>query len=242
MRIVIQQPSCIVIDDVLPGRQFAELAAFGMETSLRWTNLNIYKPVWSFYDKSPLCSAFLLVDVAQRKQGGLRALPTPEGVAPKLRANANFADFRPYPTGTPIDRVVEVILRDHALLRRWTRSPEKARAWRSMSAKLFVYPQGTSLDWHHDRLGSYTYYVHEEWKPRWGGELLVCDDPSAELHQVQSGIFIQPKPNRLVVIKGGGYHKICRVTSLAGENARRAVSGFFNYPDIEQLARQPRLR
>jgi len=49
----------------------------------------------------------------------------------------------------------------------------------NISARSFLYPQGTSLSWHEDGpkySGAYAFYAHPEWRSQWGGELLVADE------------------------------------------------------------------
>ena len=49
--------------------------------------------------------------------------------------------------------------------------------------RAFLYPQGTGLSWHLDLgrySGAYIYYAHPQWNVKWGGELMVADDPAQE--------------------------------------------------------------
>jgi hypothetical protein len=45
------------------------------------------------------------------------------------------------------------------------------------------------------------------------------------------GIFISPKPNRLVLINKGVLHGITRVDADAGENVRVTLTGMIEEPD-----------
>lgn len=51
--------------------------------------------------------------------------------------------------------------------------------WDRISARPYVYPQGTGLSWHvddHDLYaGAFIYYAHPHWNAHWGGELLVAE-------------------------------------------------------------------
>ena len=43
---------------------------------------------------------------------------------------------------------------------------------------LHVYPTGAELSWHKDGAlggGAYSFYIHDEWKHTWGGNLMVAD-------------------------------------------------------------------
>ena len=99
-----------------------------------------------------------------------------------------------------------------------------APQYSAVSVTPWCYPQGSALTWHDDAgnfyAGSYVYYLHTEWKPTWGGLLLIADDECG-------GKFIFPKPNRLVFIPRGVPHSISRVDKNAGENNRLSLTGFF---------------
>lgn len=127
--------------------------------------------------------------------------------------------------------------------------------WDHVSARAYVYPQGTGLSWHVDDSelysGAFIYYAHPYWNAHWGGELLIAQtDPeldaeegplpimgyrfetesySARLLDMGCGAFVMPKPNRLVVLAGAP-HMIARVSSAAGDSVRASVSGFFLRP------------
>lgn len=107
--------------------------------------------------------------------------------------------------------------------------------------------------------GSYIYYTHPEWSAHWGGELMVTGikdmprpmlqtgpdggemevigpyfdstDEGRRLVEVGLGVFVTPKPNRLVIIGGGVQHCIKRVETAAGDRARCSFAGFFVAPD-----------
>jgi Rps23 Pro-64 3,4-dihydroxylase Tpa1-like proline 4-hydroxylase len=58
-------------------------------------------------------------------------------------------------------------------------------------------------------------------------------DNSAEdklLNAAGLGLYIVPKPNRLVLMKGGTYHHVNPVSATAGRFSRISVSGFFEVP------------
>lgn len=52
-------------------------------------------------------------------------------------------------------------------------------------------------------------------------------DASELLMAVGHGSYVAPKPNRLVVIKGGTAHAIAKVSSAAGRHVRASIGGFF---------------
>ena len=51
----------------------------------------------------------------------------------------------------------------------------------------------------------YTFYIHNEWNPDWGGETLI---------DTQRGLPLvsYPNPNILLTIKNGVRHKVCPIT------------------------------
>lgn len=105
-----------------------------------------------------------------------------------------------------------------------------------------VYSAGAEIDWHMDynSLASYSFYLHDEWKPQWGGNLLVSDyntedvqgdngtvfDNNPSVSDPGFGTWYAPLPNRLVIIKKV-FHKVERVDQAAGNNMRMSFTGFF---------------
>ena len=86
----------------------------------------------------------------------------------KLRPGVKF-----YPTGNGVDAALEAIKaycpRVENLI------GKEGEAWAGISAKPFVYPQGTGLSWHGDSgsySGAFIYYAHPEWNVLWGGEVV----------------------------------------------------------------------
>jgi Rps23 Pro-64 3,4-dihydroxylase Tpa1-like proline 4-hydroxylase len=106
------------------------------------------------------------------------------------------------------------------------------------------------MSWHADEVlytGAFSYFVHPEWDAEFGGEFLVYDgairkkagagwknreyDPlSVAILQDAGhtgGRFIEPLPNRMIVIRRGIMHKVAKVSRLAGSHVRASVTGFF---------------
>ena len=217
MKLVQHHGDFVVFDDILDEQAFLRVAHYVRhEALLRSVHAGPdgYDRVFSFHDGQPLASAAILLEVKRGKR--------------RLRAGAPLAlqgpDRYPYPSDCALDLVVE------SLLSRFDRFAnlvgEPNRDWRTLSARAFVYPPGTSLDWHNDGgqvTGAYTYYANLEWRPEWGGELLIRAGETPD-----AGVFIQPRPNRLVIIRGNTPHKLCKVGVLAGNSGRASVSGFFD--------------
>ena len=146
-----------------------------------------------------------------------------------------------YPSNTAIDGVISALLADSD-----TYADVVGDDWARISARAYVYSQGSSLSWHRDDsdlyTGAFIYHAHPHWNAHWGGELLVADGTDEDLpimgHRFEtesysegllesgSGRFVMPKPNRLVIL-GGAPHAIAPITSAAGSNIRASVTGFF---------------
>jgi 2OG-Fe(II) oxygenase superfamily len=63
--------------------------------------------------------------------------------------------------------------------------------------------------------------------PSWLNSHLENEQASQTLLAVGAGSFVMPKPNRLVVIRGGLPHKIAKVSPAAGSYLRASITGFF---------------
>jgi Rps23 Pro-64 3,4-dihydroxylase Tpa1-like proline 4-hydroxylase len=128
------------------------------------------------------------------------------------------------------------------------RPPISVDTWNGFSLSAWVYQPGAGLEWHSDtgRIAAYIYYMHPEWRSSWGGELLIaadgarlsgaqaaepsrCGDPKAARESVceTGGVFVYPRPNRLVILRGGIPHCVKKVEGAAGKVFRASLSGFF---------------
>ena len=88
----------------------------------------------------------------------------------------------------------------------------------------YLYPRNTKLSWHDDSIykSAMVFYTHRRWNNSWGGELMVEETPESGV-----GIFVQAKPNRLVLTRAPILHQINRVDADAGENVRSSIVAFF---------------
>ena len=134
--------------------------------------------------------------------------------------------------------------------------------WDTVSFTYWTYPAGSRLNWHNDaglgRTGEFVYFLHEQWRSSWGGELLVVDEDlreSAEdlragmsiddrmesllVRSAANPVAIIPWPNRLVMVKAGTVHTIRRVDHTAGAALRRTLTGFVSRKRGEPSARGP---
>ena len=126
-----------------------------------------------------------------------------------------------------------------------------------LMANRYIWPPGSGLSWHNDSnyLGAFTFYCHDYWSPEWGGEFLTAEaneyilpdkkdiewkvfdnQPLYDTIMDQGvGHYIQPKPNRLVLNKGGPHgilHKVNKSTVNSGP--RITLQGFIRAKGIEE--------
>lgn len=81
---------------------------------------------------------------------------------------------------------------------------------------------GSEVAYHYDNdvRGTMIFYVHTEWAENWGGELLIkANDKSF------NGVFLDPIPNRLVLINGRVKHAVKPVEECS-EFDRSAIIGY----------------
>ena len=73
-------------------------------------------------------------------------------------------------------------------------------------------------------------YLHEEWQPDWGGELIIYTkrtDRSLDSVDLVPTHCIEPRPGTLVMFTVPRYHRICRVDLTAGQHRRLSIAGWF---------------
>lgn len=127
------------------------------------------------------------------------------------------------------------------------------------SVTSWIYPPGTGLSMHDDGSGvysgAYVYFLNPEWRPHWGGLLVVMDQESNTALQEQKktggsnfykrkwlhlsghdqialehglGRCIIPKKNRMVFIHPDTYHMVTQVQPACGDTPRMTLAGFFH--------------
>jgi len=216
-------PKYIVIDDLLSLESLRELRSHLKNEPFFFDNAFEWKKVWHPLDGQVLVTA-------------------PASYGDTGRSST------PYPTRTPLDLFFEAMRSHEAdVARVLRRTPEQIK----YVASAYLYRAGWGLSWHNDAgpyCGAFAYYIHEEWRGNWGGELMI--HPDERLHEPRHGSidlgyaqgggfrdpafsphgrgdFIMPLPNRLVVMSEGLIHAINPVSAKAGENLRFSVAGFF---------------
>lgn len=239
MRTVLACNQFAVFDDVLEPGQFDDLWRHFQTLPFRAVDRSAERSPWLPGDGQPVTGPAIAawVDPA-------RAIPDS-----KLTA---------FPTGTPLDRLVERLLDEAPRLAAWVGAA--GDDWALLTAIAWRYPPGSALSWHTDGTtycGAFSFYVHPAWDPHWGGELVFAD-PSARavpdagdarpieraalaerIAERGIGAHVMPRPNRLVVIAGGHPHRIARVEPAAGDRVRASISGF--YVRSEALAAMDRM-
>jgi hypothetical protein len=242
-----QNHQMAVIDDFLPHDEFREVWRYLQNEDYRNVHQDGIAPVYRIGDGNPLVGR--PVYVASRSS-----------IRDDLVASLNTAvpGSRVYPTNLAVDCLIRQLLSQASdfvdLIGR------AYDDWLYLTATASIYPQGTGLSWHRDGsryTGAYIYYGHDEWNVTWGGEFLVQDEAISQeqnealrkkstLHQFDNraeneqllargmGMYIMPKPNRLLVVAGGNPHAVTQVNRSAGNRVRATVGGFFVRPSVEQ--------
>ena len=161
-----------------------------------------------------------------------------------------------YPSGTAMDLIVALLLKHAQDLEPWTGEQNKDWTAVTACSYLYPSGSELSWHHDRFYSGAYTFYAHPFWNSAWGGELMLADStcqnwstPKEEVMGLEEkrslpaaldnraenlrlmdpgiGHFVMAKPNRLVVVKGGVYHRINPVSAAAGHHVRCSVSGFF---------------
>lgn len=109
--------------------------------------------------------------------------------------------------------------------------------WKECTLTYSLYPCGSKSTWrsYKNYKAVMYFFVGENWKANWGGELLIGQtppDPPPEdkallnmswhndhLMEFGTGMYIPPKINRCVVVSGNEWLKINQVSNDAGENS-----------------------
>ncbi len=73
-------------------------------------------------------------------------------------------------------------------------------------------------------------YFHEEWRPDWGGELILyaprTTHSTSHIDLVPTHC-IEPRPGSLVMFTVPRFHRVCRVDPMAGQYRRLSIAGWF---------------
>jgi len=232
MLCVVENARFSVYDDFLSKPDFVGLWRFVQAQQYHRVHAGGWQPVWRMHDGEPWSSSIVH---SARSRHAERAERLSAGSALSV-----------YPTGTHLDRLVEEICLNAGALEPLV--GRQGRDWTIFTARAFLYPAGTGLGWHADAnvfTGAFSFYAHPEWSSDWGGEILAADIPDGEsapyhlgpgpdsravtelLERRGLGDYVSPKPNRLIVLKAGTFHRINPVHPAAGSHVRCSIAGFF---------------
>jgi hypothetical protein len=168
MKLVAQTSQFRVYDEVLSEKDFHAVWNYVQLESYVPVHHDEWAKVWRISDGVPLgATAAVFYKPSKPGGGAIGGGETKRGLT------------RTYPTHSGLDRVLETIanhLDDFAEL-----VGKPGVAFNNISARTFLYPQGTGLSWHEDDTrysGAFTFYAHPEWQSQWGGELFIADESS----------------------------------------------------------------
>lgn len=217
----------LVFDDLLPASAYRACWQWFESQNFSFMNAVNLRKVFRLDDGKPLVGSL----VEHTRQRERQAIPA---VAIDALFNA-------------LDAHAEAI--DHFLGQSWSGVQGVTYAYPA-GAGLSWHIDGPSL-------GSLLYYMHPAWGAHWGGELLIASgaasravpervtvtlsaskavdyrpvfDTRHEDHCILTdahGVFISPKPNRLVILKPGVKHMLKRVEPAAGNAVRCSLAALF---------------
>lgn len=212
MKLVVQTEQVVVYDDVLSAEDLATLRRY--VAGEHYTTPLIsggWVKAWRATDGQPLCTESYVT------------------------------------TGDPLGTTLDLLAGPAREIA--SRHPDVVTQYTEIAFRCYLYSRGTRISWHDDRYaGALTFYVQPHWGATWGGELMIADAPPVDgflkdftreqewlkpeweddyVSQRGIGLWITPKPNRLVLTAGTAYHYVNRIDDDAGDNVRATVVGFY---------------
>lgn len=164
MKPVAQTSQFHVYDDVLSEKDFRTVWQYVQLESYVPVHQGEWVKVWRISDGVPLAAT----------TGVLYQNPKAIASAP---VGTDVMRERVYPTHTGLDRLLETLVGHLDPLAGLI--GKLGVDFENISARSYLYPEGTGLSWHEDAVGysgGYVFYAHPEWNVQWGGELLVADE------------------------------------------------------------------
>lgn len=211
----LRSPGFAVFDDVLPRHDFEAVCAEVPTLTYRPARNYRASGAWRDDGRDPL-------------EGPTLLWPSVE-LPPGVDLASFDVQLETYPTASARDRVLEAV--KEALPLAPGLVGQELTDWIALLGTTWGYAAGDQLDWHNDAAiysGAFVYYCHRDWPDDGGGALLMADPAKADaprpLERLGLGHYVLPRPNRLVLIQGGVWH---RVLPHSGEQLRRSVGGFF---------------
>jgi len=227
-------------DDVLPDEAFRAFHRYAEDLEKR---PSIYGTnIWQRNDENPVESRLTFLSPATSRQQLEQSLSG--GVS--LAEISRFDDVAISPTA--LDAVVAAIAERASTIAGLVGAA--GEDWAGIVSKVYAYPCRAKAVWHTDSgpySGAFVFYAHDEWDKNWGGQFLFGDEQRSKDDAPHEGHFLTPRPNRLVVIKGGTPHMVANVSEVAGARSRLSLAGFFVRPDgvqrlVQELMKARRLR
>lgn len=226
----------VVYDNVLSGKDFEGLLVYLNSIEYTSVHAGAWRKVWRLHDGSPLTSRAAWYHPAGDSVDGLA-----------------------YPTATALDRLIFWITEMIPEVEYLVGKP--GHDWERLSVAPWIYPVGSGLSLHQDGVlysGAFTYFAHPQWRPHWGGHLMVLDASTPQVDPQSSEQLLPPflddegeanrifdpglalsvfaKPNRIVFLSPTAQHLMTRVDVNAGQSARISVAGFFHKPPQRVVA------
>jgi hypothetical protein len=149
------------------------------------------------------------------------------------------------PVGHGMDRIAEKFIE---AIRQSQLYGHEGDDWVDVGFRVYLHARGSRLSFHSDwpeYVGAGVYYVHPRWSASWGGELFFPEMPPLEewgplpldgpiskpgmdecLNRLGTGRYVAPKPNRMVLIRGGAWHSTNSIDPSAGNNLRCSIAAF----------------
>lgn len=230
-----------VFDRVLPEADFAAVTAFSENVALEVAQYGT-----SIWARNPQANPSQSEDQFVWTPAPLDALARflPAGVS--VADVTSLPNLKVCPTRTSVDAVFTAIARLAESRELEHLVGSFGRDWIAVTCRVFSYSKLAKANWHTDQgpyAGAFVYYTHPEWHREWGGQLLYNEGQAFQ----DTGRFLAPTPNRLVVIKSGTHHTVANVSEAAQDHRRLTVAGFFVRPDgvpkmLEELTERRSLR
>ncbi|MEE8202846.1 MAG: 2OG-Fe(II) oxygenase [Alphaproteobacteria bacterium] len=173
MKLVTKTSAFAVFDDVLSPPAFDQVWQYVQRENYQSVHHQMWLKAWRLGDGAPLAGPVIFSD---RTTARVANNVESDDLLPDELVH-NFV----YPTGRQVDPLTETMLAQEGA---WGELVgRKGREWVGFTVRAFLYPQGTALSWHLDLgrySGAYIYYAHPYWNVKWGGELMVADDPTRD--------------------------------------------------------------
>lgn len=170
---VMRTPAFAVYDDVLPAAEFAAVWEYMQRTNYASVHQQMWVKTWRLTDGAPLGGPVLFSNETTARVAN--RVPSHAALPEEMVRQSVF------PTGQAIDPLLETITAQGPGWEDLIGAQD--RDWCGFTARAYLYPQGAGLSWHLDLgrySGAYIYYAHPHWNVKWGGELMIADDPNRE--------------------------------------------------------------